>query len=121
MKQILLVIFGLTALWDAFTTLIGTSTYLTPAGSERLILVPSFVALVILGFMVGSKRIWGQEGTVGVIFKVFWVIAFAYDVYTSYLGNLELIMGGNEEKMIFLLGITLLTSASSILVSLIFD
>jgi hypothetical protein len=117
MKQILLVMFGLVSIWDMFTTVVGTNKYL----GGNSILVPVFVAIAISGFLIGTKRLWQQEGAVGIVVKLFWIVAFGYDVFTSYLGNLNFVLDGDSSKMAFLLGITFITSAAPILISLIFD
>lgn len=116
-KPLLIILFGLAAVWDAITTVVGTKAYL---GTTN-VAVPIFVALVITAFMVGTKQLWRQREGLGIAVKVLWCIAFAYDVFTSYIGNLTLVMGGETEKLVFLLGITVLTSGAPILISLIFD
>jgi len=119
MKKVLMIVFGIASLWDAFTTLVGTSAVL----QSNSMVFSVVAAVVILAFMIGTKYIWNQEGTLKTILVTMWVIALGYDVFTSFTGNLAVVMEGyaNESQMAFLIGLTILTSASPILVSIMID
>lgn len=119
MRKILMIVFGIASLWDAFTTLIGTSAVLKTDN----IVFSVVAAVVILAFMIATKYVWDQNGTLKIILIVLWAIALVYDVFTSYTGNLTVVMNGyaDEGQLVFLVGLTILTSASPILVSIMMD
>lgn len=114
-----MIVFGISSLWDAFTTLVGTSAVL----QSNSIVFSLVAAVVILAFMIGTKYIWNQEGTLKTVLIVMWIIALGYDIFTSYTGNLAVVMEGhaNGDQEVFLIGLTILTSASPILVSIMMN
>lgn len=121
--QILLIITGLTGLWDGFTTFYGISEIMGTKNEE--IIASAFFALVIAGFLFGTKTIWetSKSHAIAPMLKLLWFIAFFYDVYTSFYGNREFILHGhvNDEQMIMLIGMTILVSGSPIIYSYLID
>jgi len=119
MKNVLLTLFGFIALWDAFTTVIGTGAYM---GTES-ITFSVIVGGIVLAFMIGTKYIWAQEGGLKTIMVLLWFLALAIDVATSFFGNLAFLGDSflSDDKKAFLLAVTVLTSASPILVSLMMN
>ncbi len=130
MRNFLLVIFGPLALYDGFTTVLGTATILGDTNAS--ILLSILFSLIILAFMLGTYFIWDgsvidsvveereAEGCLLFFIRILWLAAFFYDIYTSYSGNKVLVVGANEAtgaQEAILLGLTLLVSASPILVS----
>jgi hypothetical protein len=121
--QILLIITGLTGLWDGFTTFYGISGIMGTKGVG--IIASAFFALVIAGFLFGTKTIWdnSRNNPIAPILKFLWFVAFLYDIYTSFYGNKEFILNGyvNDEQMIMLIGMTILVSGSPIIYSYLID
>ena len=124
--QLVIFFFGLASLWDGFTTFHGTANILANNNNVEpniIIIISSVFAIIILGFMWSTVYIWEMDGFSRLLFIVFWFVAVGYDLYTSYIGNLEFIMRGqvNDQQFIVLVGITLLISGSPIFVSLLSD
>ena len=125
---ILLIITGIAGLWDGFTTFYGITDIMDVSHVMQLrnsdmtkIVASAFFALVITGFLFGTKTIWenSKNHSIDPILKLLWFIAFFYDVYTSFYGNQEFIFHGhiNEEQMMLLVGMTILVSGSPIIYS----
>ncbi len=130
MRNLLLLIFGLVALFDGFTTVLGTAAILgetTPG-----ILISILFSLIILAFMIGTYPIWNAsvidtwvenketEGCLLFFIRFLWIAAFLYDIFTSYSGNKFLVVGeetASASQEAILVGLTLLVSASPIFVS----
>jgi len=130
MRNVLLIIFTPIALYDGFTTVLGTAAILgqTSVG----ILLSILFSLIILAFMLGTFPIWSSrtlssnaqnkdaEGCLLSFIRFIWVAAFIYDIYTSYSGNKALVAGENSTSIsqeIILVGLTLFISAAPIFVS----
>jgi len=122
MRGILLIIFGLVATWDVFTTFVGISEILGDKGSAQIFIAVVF-ALVIAGFLFGTSYIFSSSGGASSILIVLWFIALGYDLYTSYAGNLYYVMEGSASgnQHIILIGLTLLVSCAPIIVSSIVE
>ena len=130
--KLLLIITGIAGLWDGFTTFYGISEIMGVSDVMKLrsreitqIVASAFFALVITGFLFGTKTIWeiSKTHSIGHILKLLWFVAFTYDIYTSFYGNKEFILSGhvNDEQMTMLIGMTILVSASPILYSYLID
>jgi len=121
MKILLLVIFGIASLWDGFTTVAGTYDILG-SGWGQLAGSVAF-ALVILGFLVGTlellERYEDWHAFVVCLVSFFWLSAFGYDLFTSYVGNCRFIIGGslNASKTFILIGLTVFISVSPVCLS----
>ena len=81
---------------------------------------------MIMAILLFTSRIWDRDsdGFVVIIMRIFWWIAFGYDLYTSYLGNHDFVMSGNVEgfkELLLLLGLTLVVSASPIFASWVLE
>ena len=118
MRIFLLIVLVLASIWDAFTTVYGT-IYVLGDGIIQIAAALLFSGL-ILGFVLNTKRIirW-RGGFVGGITKFFWLIALFYDLFTSWIGNESLLLTGNggAAELAILVGLTLLVTASPILLS----
>lgn len=116
--RFLMLIFGCISLYDAFTTQIGTADIM----DGQMIVSVAFAA-VILAIVGSTAFIWSpnffEEAFLKTFLRFIWIIAFGYDLYTSYHGNLDVLMGGsvNEEQTTILIGLTILVSASPIIFS----
>ena len=114
-----MLIFSILSVWDAFTSVIGTSHFLKLKND----IIPSVIpAIMIIAFMTCTRYIWQQaNGSLRIVLGFLWVIAFFYDVFTSYFGNLLYILNGSAqgEQTLFLWGITFLTSVSPVLISVL--
>ena len=115
MKKLLIVIFAIIAIWDAFTTFIGVDGITQSSGNG--ITFSIIASLLVFAFMLGTNHILNFEGMIGKLLKVFWGIAILIDVITSFIGNSIFINANDWLTWIILLLITLLTSASGIIVS----
>jgi hypothetical protein len=114
----LIIVFGIASLWDAFTTVYGTWSVLGRGWPQ--VIVSILVAIVVLAFLVNSARVWkGKDSPQSAIWAVLWFVAVGYDLYTSFLGNRDFLLSGvaSDEQMIVLVGLTVLVSGSPILSS----
>ncbi len=130
MRYFLIIILGLVALYDGFTTVLGTAIIL--GESTAGISVSILFSLIILAFMISTYPIWdtrvinnwvekqATEGCLLYFIRFIWIAAFIYDLYTSYSGNKALITGNRQadagQEAIFI-GLTLMVSASPIFLS----
>jgi hypothetical protein len=118
MRIFLLIILALASIWDAFTTVYGT-IYVLGDGLLQIFAALLFSGL-ILGFVLNTKRIvrW-RGGFVGGLIKFFWLIALFYDFFTSWIGNRNLLLPGESgaAELTILIGMTLLVTASPVLLS----
>jgi len=130
MRYFLIIILGLVALYDGFTTVLGTAIIL--GESTAGISVSILFSLIILAFMISTYPIWDTkiiadwverreaEGCLLYFIRFIWIAAFIYDLYTSYSGNKALIIGNekaNAGQEAILIGLTLMVSASPIFLS----
>jgi hypothetical protein len=119
MRLFLLVVLAIASVWDAFTTVYGTIRVL---GNAPLQIMASLLfSALILGFVLNTRTImrW-HSGFVSGITKFFWFVALSYDLFTSWIGNSALILRARDMEattFIILLGLTLLVTASPILLS----
>ena len=120
---ILLIALVITGLWDGFTTFYGTQLIL---GDSNIQLVASAAfAVIITGFLFGTKTVWSDIDSAffAIVLRLMWVTAFGYDIYTSYIGNRDIILSGADstEKIAILVGMTVLVSGSPIVFSYLKD
>ena len=143
-KMILIVILGVAALWDGFTTVYGTAKIFgvkivfneaqpttqkdqsppqqaEPTGERKFFVL--FASLLfgalILGLIISSGLIF--TGT-NKWLKGLNGLAIAYDLLTSFIGNLDLIYYGHVVGFLgwlVLLGLTLFVSGSSVILALL--
>jgi hypothetical protein len=143
-KMILLVILGVAALWDGFTTVYGTAKIFgvnivfnaaqptpqndqstppqaEPTGERKFFIL--FASLLfgalILGLIISSGVIF--TGT-NKWLKFLNGLAITYDLLTSFIGNLDLIYYGQVVGFLgglVLLGFTLFVSGSAVILALL--
>lgn len=117
MNILLLIIVALAGLWDGFTTIYGTTKVLG-TGPIQIAVSLLFSALV-LSFLLSTRRILGgsEGGFMGLFARFFWLLALFYDLYTSWIGNSDLILPHRSTvaETVILLGLTFLVSGSTIL------
>jgi hypothetical protein len=90
MKAIILLLFGIGALWDVATTVYGT--WIIFPGRTALTLIASVVfGLVILALLASTLWIWRKGGVSGIVFKIAWLVGLGYDLWTSWSGNYDLL------------------------------
>lgn len=119
MRLFLLVVLAIASVWDAFTTVYGTIRILGNAPLQ--IMAALLFSALIFGFVLNSRTImkW-HSGFISGITKFFWFVAVSYDLFTSWIGNSALILRARDMEattVIILIGLTLLVTASPILLS----
>jgi hypothetical protein len=142
--MILLVILGVAALWDGFTTVYGTAKIFGAdivLNEERLTDQDGLTSaerseptgerkfFVLFASMLFGSLILGLIISSGVIFtgtnnwlKSFNGLAIAYDLLTSFIGNLDLIYAGQIVGVLgwlVLLGLMIFVSGSSVILALL--
>lgn len=120
MKKILVLVLGLASFWDGFTTVYGTINTIG-MGIFQLIAGLIFGALILCCLLFTERIIRWESNFTGAILRFFWFIALCYDLYTSWLGNRDFIIGYNpsDKKTVVLIGLTALVSGSPIILSLL--
>ena len=123
LHNILLLAAGIASFWDGFTTVFGTATILD--GGVAAGIAGLLFGLLIMSLMLNSKRVieTSTDSFEGMLFRVLWFIAVFYDLYTSWLGNQEFILGqdASGSRIAVLIGLTLLVSGSPVLVSFLWN
>jgi hypothetical protein len=119
MRLFLLVVLAIASVWDAFTTVYGTIQILGNAPLQ--IMAALLFSALIFGFVLNTRTImrW-HSGFMSGITKFFWFVALSYDLFTSWVGNSNLILRSRNMEaatFIILVGLTLLVTASPILLS----
>jgi hypothetical protein len=92
-RVIFIVGLGLAGLWDGFTTFYGTTVILGKSSTQ--IAASAFFALSIAGFLFGTKYVWkyNEEELLVFVLRTMWIVAFGYDLFTSFVGNRDIILG----------------------------
>jgi hypothetical protein len=86
MKDFILFCFLIAALWDGFTTVLGTAVILQAREPIQLgFCVAS--AVVILAFGFGTRTFFDNSSAAYTFFKLGWCLAIIFDTYTSFMGN----------------------------------
>ncbi len=123
MRIILMVLLALTGLWDGFTTLWGTSVILGDSSIHYF--VSTLMALVTLGLLFSTHEIIETDvaSFLGLLLRALWIMGVSYDLFTSYMGNEEFLIGGiaNAQQFVVLIGITVVVSGSPIVFSMLRD
>jgi len=119
----LTLIFGISSLWDGFTTVYGTTAILERQEVPQMI-AGVLLAAIILGLLYNTSTILNldYDDVVGISLKLLWFCAFAYDLATSYMGNIAFLITSpelNEIQKFVLFGLTFFVTASPILLSLL--
>ena len=119
---LLLLVLGVTGLWDGFTTFYGTSQIL---GNDILSLIIAVIfSIIITAFLFSTNFIWDinrENSFIIVMLRGFWFVSFLYDMFTSFIGNKDLLIKdiGTFSQISILVGITILVSGSPIIFSYI--
>ncbi len=122
----LIFVVALGALWDGYTSFYGIAEFydLVLGESDPMRFVfAAIAAITIVGFMVATRLIWsGAEAnnTISVLLKVAWVVCFAIDLYTSFIGTRDFVfdgMAGGTANVLGLLIMSFLVTSSSVLLS----
>ena len=118
-KTYMLIALGFVTLWDTITTVYGTYKILGE-GSIQLILSIFFAVIIEVHLMRTFPVLKNpSEEFYPVGLKGLWFLALFYDLFTSYKGNIELILSNSlgVEKIIVAIGLTIFVSSSPIGVS----
>jgi hypothetical protein len=86
MKGFLLFCFLIAALWDGATTVLGTAVILQAQEPLQYGFCVA-AAFVVLGLGFGTRTFLSKSGTVYTFFKIGWVFALLFDIFTSFMGN----------------------------------
>jgi hypothetical protein len=108
---------GLVTIWDAATTVYGTSTIIGNGGIQMMLSV--LFGLLLAAFLIRTLPIIKNPDNDDIIVvggKVLWFLAILYDLFTSFTGNFDLILGTVEgiQKTIMAIGLTLFVSSAPI-------
>jgi len=110
MATLIKLLIGFGSLWDGFTTVFVTHRILGPG---RIQLFASMaLAFVVLGLLFSTEKILAAQGRAKLVVRGCWALALIYDLYTSYVGNSEIILGGDVRgaRFLLLIVLTLLTT-----------
>jgi len=116
----------LVGFWDGFTTFFGTNQILS-GGIENLTIaiISFFFAIIITSFLFCTKFILNEKSDdfFPGLLRFLLLVSIGYDLYTSYIGNQEFILGGNvnSQQFFVLIGMTILVSGSPIICSYLLD
>ena len=105
------------AVLDGVATFYGT--YLILGSSTMSTLFSAVFALIIGAILISTVQIFKhwKKDFLTKLTVVVWFLAFAYDFYTSYVGNSRLLGYANDEKTLLIVTITFLITASTIVIS----
>ena len=109
--------FGFVTIWDTVTTIYGTTTILGK-GAIQIILSVLF-GVLITSFLFRTIPIIRNtsEDIIPVGAKVLWFLAFLYDLYTAFVGNMDLVLGETAtgvQKVIIAVGLTIFICSAPI-------
>lgn len=118
-NQYLLIGLGFVTIWDTITTVYGTYTILGDGQTQLIISI--FFAVFLAAYLLHTIPIIKNpsEELIPVGAKILWFLAILYDLYTSFKGNVELILSNatGMEKVIIAIGLTVFVSSAPIGVS----
>jgi hypothetical protein len=124
--RVLIFVVALGALWDGFTSFYGIAElYDLVIGKSDWgrVAFALIAAITIVGFMVATRLIWSGVETnneITILLKVAWVVCFAIDLYTSFVGTRDFVfqgMAGGAANVFGLLIAAFLITSSSVLLS----
>ncbi len=132
-KNIMLACFGISTLWDGITTALGIAAIIDAKDIFGYALC--FVGgVVILGFGIGTQVIFVKNDIPHKIMRGLWVLAVAFDAYTSFMGNAQYIVLRKQlaglfdvvgsltlGQIIITVGLTILVTASPIMISYLLE
>lgn len=115
-KTLFLILIGAVAVWDTVMTYHGT--YKIFGDGNVQVLVSIGFAFILTGYLIRTIPIIRNpsEEMIPVGAKVLWFLAICYDLFTSFTGNMDLILNnvGGPQKVILAIGLTLFVSSSPI-------
>ncbi|SRR5258708_8443853 len=132
MRGIMIMCFGVGAIWDGITTMLGIATILN-ARTELDYGLCFVGGLVILGFSLSTKTIFSENNLAFIAMRFLWAAAILFDVYTAFTGNTQYVILKTQtfnmallqtlemRQMLVLLVMTLLVSGSPIFISFLVD
>ncbi len=116
---------GFVTLWDTITTIYGTANILGTGGVQ--IFISILFGLIISSFLIHAIPIMKnpQEDFISIGAKILCFFAIGYDLYTSFVGNQDLVLNqgsGGFSQIFITVGLTLFVSAAPIGISkLLYD
>jgi hypothetical protein len=115
----LILLLAVVTIWDTITTIYGSYTILGE-GTVQLLISIGF-AVFLAGYLLRTIPIIKNpsEDLVPQGAKVLWLLAICYDIFTSFTGNIELLLGNTSgtEKVIFAIGLTIFVCSAPIGIS----
>jgi hypothetical protein len=107
MKQVLIAIFGIGALWDVTTSFLGILGILKVTDFQLFTYAMALVgSVLILGLSLNAKNIWSEYANdANKMLRFVHVIAFVFDFYTSYLGTAQNIILQNSRSAFLTIGL----------------
>ena len=133
MKGPIALIFLLGTLWDAATTVFGTATIITGQENPDLFnldepeLISAVVfALIVTGILAGASTVFVRFRQSSFflfgIGLVIFLFALFYDVYTSYIGNVAMVIKDQPtgDQLLLTIALTLFSSASPLILSFLY-
>ncbi|SRX74754.1 hypothetical protein [Aequorivita antarctica] len=121
-RSLLIILLGVVTIWDTVTTVYGTYT-IFGEGTIQLVVSIGF-ALLLAGFLIRTIPIIKNpsEELIPVGTKVLWFLAILYDLFTSFTGNMDLILGNatGTQKVVLAIGLTLFVCSAPIGLSKLF-
>jgi hypothetical protein len=123
-RPLLTILLGIVTIWDTVTTVYGTYKIFGD-GTIQLVVSIGF-ALLLAGFLIRTIPIIKNpsEELIPVGTKVLWFLAICYDIFTSFTGNMDLILGNatGVQKVVLAIGLTVFVCSAPIgLSKLIYD
>jgi len=120
-KLILFFGLGFITIWDTATTIIGTNNILGNTGIGFFL---SFIfGVMITTYLIQTMPIMfnPKEDLLHIGAKILWILAILYDIYTSGMGNKDLIESGDSSfdlaQIVIIIGMTLFVSSAPIAIS----
>lgn len=123
---IVVLIIGLGALWDGFTTFFGIVQLFDIFAAAKVnpfqVIFAVVVSLVVFGFIIATHVIWSftDDDLVTLLLRIAWFICLGLDIYTSLLGNRHYVFNDRVDTGAHVIGlfvVTFLITAASILLS----
>jgi len=123
-RPLLTIFLGIVTIWDTVTTVYGTYKIFGD-GTIQLVVSIGF-ALLLAGFLIRTIPIIKNpsENLIPVGTKVLWFLAICYDIFTSFTGNMDLILGNatGVQQVVLAIGLTVFVCSAPIgLSKLIYD
>jgi len=115
-RPTLIILLGFVTIWDTITTIYGTTVILGTGTIQVMIAI--LFALLLTGYLLQTIPITKnpKEDFVTSGAKILWFIAFLYDLFTSFTGNMDFVLGNatGSIKIIFAIGLTVMVCSCPI-------